>query len=163
MCKCLISYSHQHPGWGAWEERHSSGFLGVTAVTRSNHRPRGKAWHPQQERVPPWGLWDLTWKHFQKVNVVITATDEWRFHWCLKSICCEGLLGEAMESWGHERFSLSAVDSKWVPGLKYQKAPESWLLHLFIVWVKVTPILRIVVSIICQKTYEVFGRIAGPW
>ena len=68
-----------------------------------------------------------------------------------------------MESWGHEHFSLSAVDSKWVPGLKYQKAPESWLLHLFIVWVKVTPILRIVVSIICQKTYEVFGRIAGPW
>lgn len=153
MCKCLFSYSHRHPGWGAWEEKHSCGFLGVTAVTRSGHRPRAKAWHPQQERVLPWGLWDLTYKRFQKVNVVITATDEWSFHWFLKSICCESLLGEAMERWGHGRFSLSAVDSKWVPGLKYRKAPESWLLHLFIVWVKVTPWACFLVPQDCHEHY----------
>lgn len=123
----LFSY-HHHTQGGRYGLRRDTfqWFAQVTSVTSSYNGAKANAlaWPPEQERVSPWGLWDLTYKSFQKINVVITETDEWSFHGFLKNICCEGFLGEVLESLGPCAFpSFSQVESTWVTELKYKKAP----------------------------------------
>ena len=170
-----IFLSSPHPGW--WDLRKEA-FQWFAQGHFSNNRVKTKApaWPPEQECVSPWGLWDLTYKSFQKINIVITATDEWSSRGFQRAFAVKVSSGRLWTAWGHECFRLYHKSK--VQGYRADipnttsfrvKGNELkfWFLDLFIVLGKGSPwACFLVPRTLCEHYMTeyvwVLGRIPGP-